>query len=111
MTIVCSDFESPDVSGFSAAERRLLKRYHHQLISQDSLGRVPPARLYYAAASAVECLRHARTDARACRTAGGSPEEIRRTLETGRGDALFYLELARAWIVTADGGGALRLVC
>jgi hypothetical protein len=111
MTIVCTEYETPAVGGFSPAEQRLLALYIRRLAALDRKGRLPPARLFYAAASAVECLRHARADARACRKAGGSDEEVRRTLETGRGDALFYLELARAWIAAAEGvSGGLRLV-
>lgn len=110
MTILCSDFEAPAAVDFGPAERRLLNRYVGRLAALDRAGRVPPARLYYAAASAVECLRFGRSDARACQAAGGSPAEVSRVLETGRTDALFYLELARAWIEGPDPCGRdLRL--
>jgi hypothetical protein len=92
------ELDGLDRVDFSPSERRLLNRYFRLLSREDVRARVPPAKLYYAAASAVECLRDGRKDIAVCRRNGGTAGEIACCKDVTRQDAQFYLELARGWM-------------
>lgn len=92
------ELDGLDRVDFSGPERRLLNRYFNLLSREDARARVPPAKLYYAAASAVECLRDGRQDIVLCRRNGGTAEDVARCREITRQDAQFYLDLARGWM-------------
>ncbi|MDQ0464104.1 hypothetical protein QO010_001875 [Caulobacter ginsengisoli] len=92
------ELDGLDRVDFNNPERRLLNRYFRLLSREDVRARVPPAKLYYAAASAVECLRDGRQDISLCRRNGGTDAEIARCKEVTKQDAHFYLELARGWM-------------
>lgn len=92
------ELDGLDRVDFNPPERRLLNRYFRLLSREDARARVPPAKLYYAAASAVECLRDGRQDILLCRRNGGTAEEIARCKDVTRQDAQFYLDLARGWM-------------
>jgi hypothetical protein len=92
------ELDGLDRVDFNNPERRLLNRYFRLLSREDSRARVPPAKLYYAAASAVECLRDGRQDIALCRRNGGTSDDIVRCKEVTKQDARFYLDLARGWM-------------
>jgi hypothetical protein len=83
---------------FGEGERRLVRRYLRTL-NRVADGRwVARERLYFAAASAVECLRLGRQDAVLLKRAGADPREVAEGREVARADAAYYLSLAMAWI-------------
>lgn len=91
------DYKLTDVV-FGAAERRLVRRYCRMLQGVADGRWVAPERLYFAAASAVECLRNGRDDAALLRLAGASPEEVAEGRAVARDDAQFYIGMALGWI-------------
>lgn len=92
------ELDGLDKVDFTASERRLLNRYFRLLSREDVRARVPPMKLYYAAASAVECLRDGRQDIALCRRNGGTSEEVASCKAVTKQDAQFYLDLARGWM-------------
>lgn len=87
-----------DSLAFGEAERRLVRRYL-RAFEQVAKGRwVARERLHFAAASATECLRHGRDDARLLKKAGADPAEIAAGRAISRADATYYISLAVAWI-------------
>ena len=97
MRIDEGDYRLDDVS-FGEAERRLVSRYL-RAFGRLAAGRwVSRERLYFAAASAVECLRHGRRDALLLKRAGADPHEIGAGRAVARADAAYYISLAMAWI-------------
>ncbi len=82
----------------SGAERRLAVRYFRWLTAVADGRWVAPERLYYAAASAVECLRDGRADASMLRAVGADAGEVAAGRAVARQDARFYLDLALTWI-------------
>jgi hypothetical protein len=87
-----------DGLSFGEGERRLVRRYL-RAFDQVADGRwVARERLYFAAASAVECLRHGREDALLLKQAGADPGEVKAGRDIARADAAYYLGLAMKWI-------------
>lgn len=93
------DYRLEDIV-FGPAERRLIRRYH-AVLSQAASGRVDPQKLYFAAASATECLRLGRQDALLLRRAGLPANLIAEHRAVSRDDARFYIDLAMTWIAEA----------
>ena len=97
MRIDEGDYRLDDLS-FGEAEKRLTRRYL-RAFGRVADGRwVARERLYFAAASAVECLRHGRADAMLLKRAGADPREIDAGRAVARADAAYYIALAMAWI-------------
>ncbi|MDB5431821.1 MAG: hypothetical protein JWP35_2937 [Caulobacter sp.] len=91
------DYRLDDLQ-LEGAERRLAVRYFRWLTAVADGRWVAPERLYYAAASAVECLRDGRADATMLLAAGGGAGEVAAGRAVARQDARFYLQLALTWI-------------
>jgi hypothetical protein len=91
------DYRLDGVS-FGEGERRLVRRYLRALDRVADGRWVARERLYFAAASAVECLRLGREDAIMLRRAGADPREVAEGRAIARADAAYYLGLAMAWI-------------
>src|SRR4051812_31256077 len=97
MRIDEGDYRLDDVS-FGRAERRLVERYMRALKRVADGRWVARERLYFAAASAVECLRHGREDARLLKRAGAPEEEVAEGRAVARAGSAYYLALAMSWI-------------
>lgn len=90
-------FDTRDIA-LSPAAARLANIYFRKLAAQDRRDDLSGGQIWYAAASAAECLQIAHEDAVALREEGASRRDLQTVKMVGQTDSRFYVELVDGWL-------------